>query len=111
MNTLTEFELAQGGSILVESSDPQVGGNLTPVSATELVQRAQDTFETAVDKLRPAIDYLNQQLTAFRNSPDNVELEFGIKLTAAAGAIIASAGTEANFKVKLCWKKSEAPTS
>lgn len=34
-------------------------------------------------------------------------MQFGIKLSAAAGAVIAKAGSEANFAVKLNWKRAE----
>jgi hypothetical protein len=35
--------------------------------------------------------------------PDKVQLEFGVKLTAEAGVVIAKAATEANFKLSLEW--------
>ena len=34
-------------------------------------------------------------------------MEFGRKLNAQAGAFIAAAGTEANYKVTLTWKREE----
>ena len=34
-----------------------------------------------------------------------IEVEFGMKMDVKAGAIIASTGVEANFKVKLKWKR------
>ena len=36
-------------------------------------------------------------------SPDRIELEFGVKLAGAAGAIIAKTAAEGHFTVKLSW--------
>lgn len=44
-------------------------------------------------------------LETFRelNTPDEIDLEFGIKLSGRLGALIASVDSEATFKVKLNW--------
>jgi hypothetical protein len=46
--------------------------------------------------------------------PDTVKIEFGVKLTAEAGVVIAKAATEANFKLSLEWsagkRQPAAPT-
>ncbi|MGH2593215.1 MAG: CU044_2847 family protein [Anaerolineae bacterium] len=39
------------------------------------------------------------------DAPDEVGVEFGIKLNAEAGAFVALAGAEANYKVTLKWTK------
>jgi Trypsin-co-occurring domain 1 len=38
-------------------------------------------------------------------APDEFTVEFGVKLSAKAAVVIASATTDANFKVTLKWKK------
>ena len=42
---------------------------------------------------------------------DEIEINFGVKLSTAAGAVIAAASAEANFDVTVRWtgKKEEAP--
>jgi len=37
---------------------------------------------------------------------EKIEVEFGLKMSASAGVIIASAGMEANFKITLMWEKT-----
>lgn len=37
--------------------------------------------------------------------PDDIEVEFGLSLTAKADVIVSSTSAEANFKVKLTWHK------
>jgi len=36
-----------------------------------------------------------------------VEVEFGLKMSAEAGAVVAAAGAEANYKVTLTWKREQ----
>ena len=40
----------------------------------------------------------------FADAPECVEVEFSVKFAGQAGAFIASASTEAQFRVKLTWK-------
>jgi hypothetical protein len=52
------------------------------------------------------------QLRSLASAPDEVQVEFGLSLSAEAGAFIAAASTEANFKVSLTWHRhavTEAP--
>ena len=38
------------------------------------------------------------------NNPQEIQLEFGVKFSAKAGVIFASADSEATFKVSLKWQ-------
>ncbi len=40
-----------------------------------------------------------------KDSPDEVEVKFGVKMTAEMGAVIASANVEGNYEITLKWKK------
>jgi len=47
----------------------------------------------------------------FRNiadAPEGVEVEFGVKFAGQARAFIASASTEAQFRVKVVWQSKRA---
>jgi len=46
-------------------------------------------------------------LRGLAKKPDEIEMEFGFSLNAAVGVVIASASTEANYKVILRWKDEE----
>jgi hypothetical protein len=45
------------------------------------------------------------------NYPSQVELEFGVKLDAEAGALIARTETEASISAKLVWERKKETTS
>ena len=63
------------------------------------------SYRDAIDRVRPAADYLLQAVKNLDAKPDSVEITFGIKISTTAGAIIASAAAEGNFTVKLNWKR------
>jgi hypothetical protein len=46
---------------------------------------------------------VNKTIERLEVKPSQVEVNFGIKLIAETGAIIAKAGGEANFNVKITW--------
>lgn len=66
-------------------------------------------FEEALQKVKPATMAIISTLRELGDSPDEASVEFGVKLSAKAGVIVASADTEANFVFKLTWKRKEQP--
>jgi len=113
MKRLVEFPLQEGGTLLVEVDGPEGstestmrGGVVKAARPGEIADKAQDTFEDALDKIKPAAQAIIDKLRALSDAPDEIEVEFGIKLSAEAGAFIASAGVEANYTVTLKWTKS-----
>ncbi|MEO5340999.1 MAG: hypothetical protein H7837_10890 [Magnetococcus sp. MYC-9] len=88
--------------IEVEAHSPVPG--FTPVSDTG----GHPSYEEAIDRVRPVADYLLQKIQDLDARPDSVEVTFGIKLSAQAGALIAKTGAEANFGVKLVWNRDKS---
>lgn len=105
MKRLIEFPLQEGGSMLVEVDEPETGGVVKASRAGEAAEKATQTLEEAIDKIKPAAQSIITQLRGLHDEPDEVAVEFGIKLSAAAGAFVASASVEANYKVSLKWTK------
>ncbi len=98
---LIAFPVADNQTILVEVDDPNVGNQPVARGAAE---RAQETFETAIAQIRPGVEALMAQLRDLTAKPEQVSLEFGIKFTAGADALIAKTSVEGNVKVTLTWK-------
>jgi Trypsin-co-occurring domain 1 len=69
--------------------------------------RAAVSFEAALESVRPALEKAATILKNLVTAPSEFELEFGIKLTADAGAIFTKVGGEANFNIKATWKNSK----
>ncbi len=104
MKRLVQFPLEDGGVIWVEVDVPE-GPGMVPAARGEVVERAQETFEVALDRVRPAAQAIIGKLRALHDPPDEIQVEFGLKLSAEAGALIAATGAEANYKVTLTWKR------
>ena len=114
MKRLVEYPLADGGSILVEVEidEEEQGGIVPAASPGEIAARATQTLEEALDRIKPAAGAVVKKLRELSDRPDEVEVTFGLKLTAEAGAIIAAAGIEANYTVTLKWTaRDELPTN
>jgi Trypsin-co-occurring domain 1 len=109
---LVEFPLEQGGSVLIEIDEPPA----SPVTRglgkdhAALVEQAGQTFEDATATITPAARSLIARLRAIDDPPDEVGIEFGVDLSARAGAFIASVAGRANFTVSMTWRRRGSGT-
>jgi Trypsin-co-occurring domain 1 len=113
MKRLVEFSSESGEPILVEVEDVGLGGETRRgLSTCAVLERAQTSFEDALEKAKPMATGLVGKLRAIGDAagspPDEVQVEFGIVLNAEAGAILASASAGANYKVTMTWKRPTA---
>ena len=72
--------------------------------ARNTAEKAKESFEAAVAQIKPGVEALMSQLRDLSAKPEQVSLEFGIKFTAGADALIAKTSVEGNVKVTLTWK-------
>jgi hypothetical protein len=103
MREMAKFSLESGGSIWVEVET--VPGAPSRGVVENAITAAVPTFEAALENIRPIANTIIAKLKNLTSNPDQIQVEFGLKLTAQAGAILASASGEANFKVALTWKR------
>lgn len=81
MKRLVEFESNTAGTILVEVEDLSGtvvtrGGN----SSSGVSARAQQSFEDAVGRIRPAVQGVIDRMLSFTHRPDEVSVESGTDL-------------------------------
>jgi hypothetical protein len=108
---LVEFPLRDGGTVLVEVDD-ESRDEITRgwgESNRRVVEQAQQNFEQAVSRVQPAIQGLLTQLRALAESPEQIQVEFGLQLSAEVGAFVAGASTTGNFKVSMTWHRGRGP--
>jgi hypothetical protein len=107
MKSLVEFPLDQGGTVLVEVDAPSTGPVMRGLGKDRaaLVVEADKTFEEATAFMTPAAQGLITHLRSMKDAPDEIGIEFGVQLSAQAGAFIASVAAEANFKVSVTWRR------
>ncbi|MFF7973405.1 CU044_2847 family protein [Streptomyces sp. NPDC007905] len=103
MNKLMEFTTEDGAVVVVEAADGASGTRLVSRGEGGPAAQAASTFEGALGGVRAAA---HSALRVFRDGnlrPDSVELEFGVKLSAEAGAVIAKGAAEGQLVVRLSW--------
>jgi DNA-directed RNA polymerase specialized sigma24 family protein len=104
MTQLIEYELENGETVVLEIDED--GGETIPVAQkTGVVKKANQTFDKALESIKPAAAAVILKLKSLHEPPDEIALEFGIKLNATAGAVVASTSLEANYKVTMTWKR------
>lgn len=84
----------------------RVGPQRVSRKGETIVAELDESLEQALASARPAAQAV---LNTFRAmGPDHVSIEFGLRLDISAGAVIAKAGLQAHFTVKLDWDPSPA---
>jgi hypothetical protein len=71
-----------------------------------VIETVGNSFEAAIEAIRPAAVAVASKLRNFADAPEDVEVEFGLKFAGQAGAFIASASTEAQSASRWCGKGS-----
>ena len=106
---LIEFSQENGSKFLVEVSEPE-GSAIERVSlpSGQMVIKAQQSFEEALEKIKPVASTIITKLKHLSIPADAVEVKFGLKLTADAGAIFTSIGGEVNYEITLKWSNSKS---
>ena len=75
--------------------------------AEAAVVEAGESLERVLGRIGPAMKGIVSELRASAEWPDEVEIEFAVKVSADSSVIIARAAGEANFRIALRWSKSE----
>lgn len=105
MKRYVEFRLEQGGTVVVEANEPESSGTTRAARPNEIAEAAGTTFEQALSIIQPTVSAIISKLRDLTDPPDQAEAEFGLKLGGKVNAVIASGSSEANFKIKLTWKR------
>ncbi|WP_341719392.1 CU044_2847 family protein [Micromonospora sp. FIMYZ51] len=110
MSQLRRFQLESGGSVVVEVDGKP--GVTQAGNAGKVVQDARVTFDRALAEVRDAASVALAQFQSMAHRPDEIEIKFGVQLTADANAVIARTGVQGQFEVTVRWQRSpDAPTA
>jgi Trypsin-co-occurring domain 1 len=105
MPDLMSFPIDENDAVLVEVDFDQP--EIDPVSrAGDLVRSAATSFDGALAHVRKAASVAVANFRDMDVRPDEVQIEFGVKLNAQAGAVIARTGVDGHLKVKLTWRRA-----
>ncbi|MGW7659419.1 CU044_2847 family protein [Streptomyces sp. NPDC054756] len=115
MTAITSIRLDDGSLLRVETTAPATATPV-PEDVYEPIRRprtgddvgsAADTLRAAVDRVRPAVQDILDSLRSMPRRPDRITLEFGVKVTAEAGVVVARSAAEAHFSVGVEWETTE----
>lgn len=109
MKQLVEYSLEDGTKFLIEVDEPEsTAVERVALPSGQLALKAQQSFEEALDKVKPVASTLISKLRGLNTPADEVEVKFGLKLTAEAGAIFSSVGGEVSYEITLKWNQNKA---
>ena len=106
MTTYIEYELEDGGTLLVEVKDTAGGVQKAARGDGSVVIKATKKFRAALSSIKHSATLLRQELDELK--ADEVEVKFGLTTTGELGNFaIGKVGVEANYEVTLKWKNVE----
>jgi len=108
MSRYVQFTLPDGSTVVIESDERETG--VVKAGLGDVTKQAGETFEQAAEKARKAaLVILDKVRSGLTDRPDEVEITFGLKASGELGSlVVAKAGVEASYSVKMTWKKAEA---
>ena len=105
MASYVSFSLPDGGTVQAEVADQP--GHITRGGTRGDIPDPTMAFDAALAKLKPICAAIVRQASELAQQPEEFSVEFGVKLNAEAGVVIAKTAAEANLKFSVKWKKSE----
>jgi hypothetical protein len=104
LKRIVEFPLENGDSVLVEINESTITDDRIGIR-DEVVQKATQTFESALENVKPIANAILAKVRNLSQPADEVEVKFGIKISAELGAVVASGSGEVNYEITLKWKR------
>jgi hypothetical protein len=101
-----------GAAVLFEIDPPSDVGGFGDVAFEGAYYKAKETLEQTLTDVRAIALKALDTFRAGSRRPDAVELEFGVKFTAEAGAaVFAKTAAEGHIVVRLSWSGDRAGTA
>ena len=107
MTEIVQFETGHG-PVLVEVAEDSVSTERIARNQ-EAVLQAETRLDEALQAARPAIRAVLETLREL--VPEEHVVEFGIKLNAEAGVVLAESPSEGHFTVKITWRRDTTSQS
>ncbi len=108
MVQLVSFPSDAGPPLRVEVSENDYGVQRVARRDGGIVQATQK-LEDALGQAMPTLRSVVRSIQSL--APDEAEIEFGITLSAEAGAVVAKTAVEGHFTVTLSWTRADAEAS
>jgi hypothetical protein len=97
-----------GGVVYVETADAERPLTRGGAMASNVIEAGQ-SLEQVVGRIGPIVQSMVSEIRSSGAWPDEVEIEFAVKISADSNLVIAKAGGEANFRIALRWGAQGGP--
>src|SRR3981081_6884 len=111
MKQLLQLRANDGTDLYIEVNETAIDNPLRGSSNFEdrgVIENAQQSFDKALQPLKEISNSIITCIKNITNSPQEGEVELGLKFTAKAGIILTSLDSEAHLRVSLKWKNEKA---
>ncbi|HOE44966.1 CU044_2847 family protein [Methanothrix soehngenii] len=99
---MTRFVPDPDAPILVEFA-PSPGMMEVCLLGPDLQKQSAEAVKNAMNTIYNTARQVTDTIDALEVKPSSVDVEFGVTLKGESGALIAKAGVEAAFRVKITW--------
>jgi hypothetical protein len=101
---MTTFTPDENAPLLIEIT-PAPGVRQVALTREQLAAKADEVMQSVMDAIHATSERFSHMYDGLSDQFTQVELSFGVKVTSEMGALIAKAGLESTFNVKLVWVK------
>lgn len=103
------FTMEDGSEVQFDSDEGAVDSR--PVTRgllrADVSERAVGTFDEVARSLGAPLRVVVDSLRDAAEGVDEIEIAFGVRFSAQAGAVVSQVGGEANLSVKVTWNRGE----
>lgn len=96
-----------GEVFVVELSDEQGSGVIRASRGEEIFATSTDTFESGMARVQRVAATMLERLADLPRKPDHIRAEFGLRVTAEAGLVVAKGSGDAHIKLELEWSRPD----
>lgn len=107
MTVPDQFVIDENTVVLVEFSSETGGFREVSNSPEDIAQKSAEALGKAMDTIHHMARRVVAMIDQISDPPSQVEVNFGIKFSSEAGAVIAKAGMECGINVKLIWERGQ----
>ena len=109
------FAFDEDTPVVVDFEPAHGAYDVTNLSPEQVAQRSAEALDDAMGTIHHMARRVIATIDALPHRPTQAQVQFGIKLTAAAGALLTKVGAEATINVTLTLEREQAsheqPTS
>ncbi|GAA3216497.1 CU044_2847 family protein [Dactylosporangium siamense] len=104
MKEFVEVPVDEGLGLIVETVEVRAG-TVAAGRLHDMADAAVESFDSAMSRVRVAAGTVVRRMRDMADPPDEVTVEFAVKLATQAGVVIANTSAEANLSVTLRWTR------